>query len=346
MKKRIAIMALAAALCITGGCSQESIKEAEEQAKDIVQETTDQAASIMDSDDIHVLTVKNGHPESYPGVTYGEAFDSFFGTPAWNYFEGDGGEQVVEFAGYCTYMEVEVKARLQFLLNTDGTFSAGAFSLNDVPQTQLMTAAMLEKVFSQYSENKKEGADAIGSFDDVSEEAEDSTEDYPYLEGFIQTINSFSDPPEFADETYYKGEYDRWRQGEGYPYIAVDENGNVYIDDQSASYNGQWWDMVSTRCYMDILSSDGMWYSIDINWSSGAADNTHWVFNGYYDSSRGGIVYSDGRRIEEHYTEGGGLQETVAYSDGSGFIYLSGNTLYWEDDKENTGEGRYFEKEQ
>lgn len=344
MKKKIMMLFMAVLLCALGGCSQETAKDVEEQVKDIAQEAADQAADIADSDDSYVLSVKNGHPESYPEITFGEAFDSFFSLPTWKYFEGDSGEQVVEFTGYCTYQEVEVKARLQFILKEDGTFQAGAFSLNDVPQTELMTAGMLEKVFSQYQENNGGDLNSIGSFDDVAEEDAGSEDDYQYLDGFIQAVNSYSDPPEFADDEFYKAEYDKWQQGEAYQFIAVGADGSVYVDNQSASYNGQWWDMKSQRCYMEISSSDGTWYSIDINWSSGAADNTHWSFSGYYDSSRGGIVYADGRRTEEHYTNSGELQETVTYSDGTGFIYLSGNTLYWEDEKEHAGDNCYFEK--
>ena len=67
--------------------------------------------------------------------------------------KGDGGEDVVEFTGYCTYRDAEVKARLQFILNVEeGTFESGALSFNDVPQVELITVSMIEKAFQTYME--------------------------------------------------------------------------------------------------------------------------------------------------------------------------------------------------
>ena len=141
------------ALCLISGCSESTAKDTQEITEDIVQEVVDQAENIADKEDENVLSVKNGYPENYPDVTFGDAFDNFFGSPTWKYFEGENGEDVVEFTGYCTYQEVEVKARLQFILNGDGTFTSGALSFNDVPQSSLITSAMLEKAFEQYRQN-------------------------------------------------------------------------------------------------------------------------------------------------------------------------------------------------
>ncbi len=153
MRKIVAnILMIVSILCVMSGCSQETAKDLQEQAEDIVQEVADQAENIADSDDEHVISVKNGHPEAYSEITFGEAFESFFGSPAWKYFKGEDGEDVVEFTGYCTYQDVEVKARLQFVLKDDGSFASGALSFNDVPQSQMITSAMLEKAFEQYAE--------------------------------------------------------------------------------------------------------------------------------------------------------------------------------------------------
>lgn len=152
-KRKMHIMMMIAALCFVCGCSELSEKDTQEKAEDVVQEVVDQVENIADKEDENVLSVKNGYPENYPDITFGDAFDNFFGSPTWKYFEGENGEDVVEFTGYCTYQDVEVKARLQFILNGDGTFTSGALSFNDVPQSQLITSAMLEKAFEQYRQS-------------------------------------------------------------------------------------------------------------------------------------------------------------------------------------------------
>ena len=59
----------------------------------------------------------------------------------------------MEFTGRCTYMDQEVKARLQFILSDDGkTFEHGALSFNDVPQSALITSALIYKAFVSYAE--------------------------------------------------------------------------------------------------------------------------------------------------------------------------------------------------
>lgn len=116
----------------------------------------DHVKSIAQSNDEHVLGVKYGTPNNYPGITYGDAFEDFFGSPTWTFFKGtrEGSDEefdVVEFKGTCLYQNVEVTARIQFTLSQDGkTFEATYLSFNDVPQTNVLLYGLLEKVFSDY----------------------------------------------------------------------------------------------------------------------------------------------------------------------------------------------------
>lgn len=129
------------------------------------QEADDKIENLTDKNNENVLMVKNGHPEIYPDAKYGESFDNFFGSPTWTYFESDDGQDIVEFTGDCTYEDVEVKARLQFILDTEaGTFDAGAFSLNDVPQNQIMTEGLLSKVFENHEE--KDNSESLSTEED------------------------------------------------------------------------------------------------------------------------------------------------------------------------------------
>lgn len=125
----------------------------------------DQVANVIQAEDENVLFVKEGISEAYPDITYGEAFESFFASPTWKYFngtqegpdeDGDGKSDyvienidVVEFTGYCVYQEVEVKALIQFTLDKEnGTFDVSYLSFNDIPQNNLILLALLEAVFT------------------------------------------------------------------------------------------------------------------------------------------------------------------------------------------------------
>ena len=117
----------------------------------------DRLMDIVQSNDEHVRGVKYGHPNSYPDISYEEAFNSFFGSPTWKFFQGtqEGSDEihdVVEFAGTCMYQNVEVKARMQFTLHEDGTFEVTHLSFNDVPQSRLIMLALIEKAFTSYQE--------------------------------------------------------------------------------------------------------------------------------------------------------------------------------------------------
>ncbi|MGN0142920.1 MAG: hypothetical protein ACI4AD_11890 [Roseburia sp.] len=318
---------------------------------------TDQVANVVQAENPNVLGVKEGTNSAYPGMTYGEAFDSFFGSPTWKYFQGtkegldENGDgepdyveenvDVVEFTGYCTYHDVEVKALIQFTLdNTEGTFEATYLSFNDVPQDELTLLALLNAVFTN--------GDAAEVSENPETEEMDSENDYELLPEYIELICSFSDPPDLqgdALEAYYKEEYDAWKRGEGCRFIIVDETGHLKIDDHSAEYSGEWSDTYSERCHMSI-QSDGIYYQIDINWSSSACENTHWQFWGTYDSTLGAITYT-GYCIEEYYPGDGEVQETYTYTDGTGLIYMGNDgMLYWIDDIQNQGENCAFAKVQ
>ena len=139
-KKCMAAVCMVVSLALAG-CSTSSV---EKKVTDAANEINDQVADVTDRQDEHVLFVKNGHPVSYPNISYGKALDEFFDDAKWKYFKGESGEDVVEFTGYCLYQDTKVKARLQFILDMDeGTFTQGALSFNDVPQNNLITGTAL-----------------------------------------------------------------------------------------------------------------------------------------------------------------------------------------------------------
>ena len=116
------------------------------------------------------------------------------------------------------------------------------------------------------------------------------------------------------------------------------------IEDHSAEYVGEWWDANGESCSLDIACEDGIHYFIDINWSDGTKDNTHWSFAGTYDKNQKGITYQ-GSKNKEHYPQGQDLQITGIYTDGTGLIYIdTEGMLHWDDHTENAGAGCIFQK--
>lgn len=108
---------------------------------------------FMPSSDKYIEMVKQGSNEKYPNVTYEEGFEEFFANPEWSHFTSEKGE-VVEFKGNCYFMDKEVEAHFQFLLDLDNsTFSLEYFAINGEPQNLLVTGVLLDKVFSEAEGN-------------------------------------------------------------------------------------------------------------------------------------------------------------------------------------------------
>lgn len=94
-----------------------------------------------------VKTTKN----TYYGVTYGAAFNSFFTSPSWEYFSASSGEDVVEFSGGFLYDGSPATATIQFVLDIDeGMLEVYHLSINGVGQSQMMLSVLLQKVFESY----------------------------------------------------------------------------------------------------------------------------------------------------------------------------------------------------
>lgn len=235
-------------------------------------DAVDQVANVVQAEDEHVLAVKNANNSNYPGVTYGDAFEEFFGSPAWKYFKGtqegpdDDGDgepdyvnediDVIEFTGYCTYSNVEVKALIQFALDEDaGTFEATYLSFNEVPQSTLTLSALLSKVFESY----------LGSSDTTAQVEETSATEVEQETESEETLY-----PEGMD--YYKSEIDTldiageytgtW--GQSYATINIysspenDSIGNasIYFDSESGEYGGDQFDGELTKVDKNLYALD------------------------------------------------------------------------------------------
>ena len=275
-------------------------------------DVTDQVANIVQSADEHVLGVKNGTNFAYPGITYGEAFDSFFGSPTWKYFEGSREDElethdVVEFTGYCLYQDVEVKVRIQFTLSIiDDSFEATFLAMNEVPQNALILTALIDKAFTEYGNGiEAETFDSETDNSGVLEESDaivqpsattDSQAPTPYpiaSDYFIQNYDSlwsFETIEEFMEFKYgdlgsvgvNREEHPQY----GYsvsPYIVLDSDNSWSEND----YDYILWDMLYATALIE--------YGVDrVDWLYGYAsasitDRTHTT---YYKDNLDCIMYT------------------------------------------------------
>lgn len=129
--------------------SNDSDKEGGDKSSDESSEEDDQ--DNKEKKDKFIQTVKDARPESFSGCTYGKAFDEFFTSPQWDYFESTNGQNVVEFTGECMYAGSPTKARMQFTVSSSSVVTTGALYYNNAPQTTKIITESLNRIFEQYA---------------------------------------------------------------------------------------------------------------------------------------------------------------------------------------------------
>lgn len=187
--------------------------------------------------------VKEGHPEAYPNITYGQAFDSFFSKPSWTYFKSDGDQDIVEFSGGCQYQEADVTATIQFLLSYDeGTFETGYFDMNGVPQNQFMTYSIITTVFDDYG--NASGDHLLDINDEPASEEETTATDMADEESWDQPVGEIDYYEAYSpilDDVYsYYGEYNE------YTLYDLDGDGIKELITSQGTCNADWMNDVYT----------------------------------------------------------------------------------------------------
>jgi len=150
---------------------------------------------FMESEEVR--TVKDGHFSDHPEKTVGEAIDSFFANPRWESGIGvDGetkGKTLVNVKGRITYMEKEVTAGLQFIVDPEkGSFQLHAMEMNDVPQNYFLMAALVEKMFERNEtpiSGQAEGKSNTAASGSDSPDAEDTDDDLETLQADFETAD-------------------------------------------------------------------------------------------------------------------------------------------------------------
>lgn len=164
-------------------------------------------AIVYTSGSSYVNMVKNGYPEPYPDITYGEAFEAFFGECEWEYFESGDGQNVVEFRGNCMYGEERAAVTIQFLVYEDkGTFEVYTAAINGEVQPDLVYSILLLKIFESYNGDGERGTLRLEDF--LSEESDSEKSDSE-----VYTADEWADS--INDLSYGSGSYDELDTGVG-----------------------------------------------------------------------------------------------------------------------------------
>lgn len=108
-----------------------------------------------ESSEKYINFVKEGTSDTYPDITYEDAFEAYFSHPKWNYFNSDEDEDVVEFTGKCKYEEKTVTASVQFTLDyEEGTFEITYWAIDDAALSISEINDFVTVVFDSYESDK------------------------------------------------------------------------------------------------------------------------------------------------------------------------------------------------
>lgn len=123
--------------------------------------------------DTAVSGVKNGHPEIYPNITYGEAFDFYFNSGEWSSFISDEEKTVVEYEGKVGSRDNESTILFQFVISEDGeSFSAEYIEVDGVGMADWVASLCILAIFEDYENGiKGDTSDAVEEFRDYRDEA-------------------------------------------------------------------------------------------------------------------------------------------------------------------------------
>lgn len=94
-----------------------------------------------------VKLVKNGILYGYENKTLGEAVEGFFEDPTWEKITGTDGNIYVNVSGKILYGDLEVEVILQYLVESDGSFTFNAIEVDEVPHDVYVYRELLEKMY-------------------------------------------------------------------------------------------------------------------------------------------------------------------------------------------------------
>ncbi len=99
------------------------------------------------------------------------------------------------------------------------------------------------------------------------------------------------------------------------------------------------------RASIQVEASGSRDAKLTVTWGSSAFENSLWEMSGPFDEASCSVAYDNCVRTNRVFNENGEIEEeTVVYKNGRGFVYFDyeDNSLTWEDDEEQMGEGMFF----
>ncbi|MBS0207577.1 MAG: DUF4339 domain-containing protein [Planctomycetes bacterium] len=100
-----------------------------------------------------IQMVKTGSLETHPGIAMGPLVNSFLGHAKWSSGTTSKGQRYVNVTGDMTFQGKKVRGLIQFLV-TDDNFEFYAFEMNGIPQNDLMTAALIAKMYEEFQRSQ------------------------------------------------------------------------------------------------------------------------------------------------------------------------------------------------
>ena len=322
--KKLYLLLIAFTLILCTACSDTSQQNTE---SDSGEPATSVSTASSNSDHRCVQLVKNGYRAGLQDLTYGEAFSDFFVNPQWQYFESRTGKDIVQFTGECIYQEVNVEARVQFVVDESAnTFRATYLAFNEVPQNTLALSALIEKAFvSSGGSGSLPSSEQVTSSSPSSSSQSNSTHTYEAIKadvswndakraaesrgGHLVTINSQEEFKIVTDKAFERGIRLLWVGASlnGYGNFIYDNWGDVrWITNEPINFFNKWYVNPSTGISEPTYFSENgsredklMLFYVDQKWYYNDA-NSQETINDYKGTGWIGYVveYGDSKSVD------------------------------------------------
>ena len=202
---------------------------------------------------------------------------------------------------------------------------------DDADRTQYLTSAFIRMYlkenglsYSSYSLSDQSVAYSLAETDPITPEPTPSASS-----GSAQSEGTSSVNPDSASETASSDAE------------SVESSRIVPADPPEMNIVGDWISS-SGNVRMQIAAENEDSPLMIIDQQDSASQNTEWILHGTY--LDGVISYTFGTKVTQTFDENGNETDTVQYTDGTGIFSVSAdsNTISWEDDKGDTGNGLVF----
>ena len=202
---------------------------------------------------------------------------------------------------------------------------------DDADRTQYLTSAFIRMYlkenglsYSSYSLSDQSVAYSLAETDPITPEPTPSASS-----GSAQSEGTSSVNPDSASGTA------------SFDAESVESSRIVPADPPEMNIVGDWISS-SGNVRMQIAAENEDSPLMIIDQQDSASQNTEWILHGTY--LDGVISYTFGTKVTQTFDENGNETDTVQYTDGTGIFSVSAdsNTISWEDDKGDTGNGLVF----